>query len=43
MRDLMETLRDTGEITKGPKPFSAKDAHAFANQFNAFLGKYVKK
>jgi uncharacterized protein len=42
MRNLMETLRDTGEITKGPKPFSTKDAHAFANQLNAFLAKYVK-
>lgn len=40
MRNLMETIRDTGEITGGPKPFSQKDAHAFANQFNAFLTKY---
>jgi len=40
MRNLMETLRDTGEITGGPKPFSQKDAHAFANQFNAFLAKH---
>ncbi len=40
MRNLMETIRDTGEITGGPKPFSQKDAHAFANQFNAFLTKH---
>lgn len=40
MRNLMETIRDTGEITGGPKPFSQKDAHAFANQFNAFLAKH---
>lgn len=42
MRDLMETLRECGETTKGPKPFGQKDAHAFANQFNAFLGKNFK-
>jgi len=27
-------------MTKGPKAFGTKDAHAFANQFNAFLAKY---
>ena len=39
MRNLMEEIRDSGEMTKGPKPFSTKDAHEFANQFNAFLAK----
>jgi len=39
MRNLMEQIRETGEITGGPKPFGQKDAHAFANQLNAFLGK----
>ena len=44
MRNLMEEIRSTGEITGGPKPFGTKpfgtkDAHAFANQFNAFLSK----
>jgi uncharacterized protein YaiI (UPF0178 family) len=37
MRNLMEQIRETGEITGGPKPFGQKDAHAFANQLNAFL------
>ena len=37
MRNLMESIRESGEITGGPKPFGTKDAHAFANQFNAFL------
>jgi len=37
IRDLMESIRESGEITKGPKPFTAKDAHAFANSLNAFL------
>jgi uncharacterized protein YaiI (UPF0178 family) len=40
MRNLMEQIRETGEITGGPKPFGPKDAHAFANQLNAFLGKW---
>lgn len=37
MRNLMESIRETGEITKGPKPFSKKDAEMFANQLNKFL------
>jgi hypothetical protein len=39
MRNLMESIRESGEITGGPKSFGPKDAHAFANQFNAFLAK----
>jgi len=42
MRDLMDKIRESGEITKGPKPFGDKDAHRFANQLNAFLAKYCK-
>ncbi|WP_457744041.1 YaiI/YqxD family protein [Sulfurimonas sp.] len=37
MRNLMEKIRESGEITKGPKAFSSKDAELFANQLNAFL------
>ncbi|WP_457608612.1 YaiI/YqxD family protein [Nitratifractor sp.] len=37
MRNLMESIRESGEITKGPKSFGTKDAHAFANQLNTFL------
>jgi len=40
MRNLMDKIRESGEITKGPKPFGVKDAHEFANQLNAFLAKY---
>ena len=40
MRDLMESIRESGEMTGGPKAFGQKDSHAFANQFNAFLAKY---
>jgi len=39
MRNLMESIRESGEMTKGPKAFGVKDAHAFANQFNALLCK----
>ena len=42
MRDLMEKIRESGEVTRGPKPFGQKDAHEFANQLNAFLAKYLK-
>ncbi|MDP2893993.1 MAG: DUF188 domain-containing protein, partial [Sulfurimonas sp.] len=33
---------ESGEMTKGPKPFDQKDAHQFANQLNKFLTKYYK-
>ncbi|MCK5294639.1 MAG: YaiI/YqxD family protein [Arcobacteraceae bacterium] len=37
IRDLMQNIRDSGEMTKGPKPFGQKDSQNFANQFNKFL------
>ena len=40
MRDLMQSIRESGEITKGPKPFGQKDAQNFANQLNKFLQRY---
>ena len=40
MRNLMESIRDSGEMTGGPKAFGTKDAHAFANQFHSFLTKH---
>jgi len=43
MRNLMESIRESGEATSGPKPFGTKDAHAFANQVNAFLDKYQRE
>ena len=42
MRNLMESIREMGESTKGPKPFGQKDAEHFANQLNAFLQKKSK-
>ncbi len=41
IRDLMQSIRDSGETTKGPKPFSKKDAHNFANQLDQFLTQYM--
>lgn len=42
MRNLMESIRESGEMTRGPKAFSQKDAHHFANQLNAFLTRHIK-
>ena len=42
IRNLMQEIRDSGEITKGPAPFSQKDAQQFANSLNAFLQRYNK-
>jgi len=41
MRNLMESIREMGEVTKGPKPFGQKDAEHFANQLNKFLQKHM--
>ena len=43
MRNLMDEIRSTGEMTKGPAPFGKKDAELFANQVNAFLSKHQGK
>ncbi len=43
MRDLMQELRDAGMPTKGPAPFNQKDVQGFANQFDKFLTKNLKK
>ena len=40
MRNLMEEIRDSGETTRGPAPFSQKNAHEFANQLHRFFTKY---
>lgn len=39
MRNLMSEIRDSGEITKGPKPYGQKDKENFANQLSKFLQK----
>jgi len=42
MRNFMQEMRDSGEVTGGPKAFGVKDAQNFANQINAFLQKNYK-
>jgi uncharacterized protein len=42
IRNLMQDIRDSGEITKGPAAFTQKDAQQFANSLNSFLQKYNK-
>ena len=42
IRNLMQEIRDSGEMTKGPAPLSQKDAQQFANSVNNFLQKYNK-
>jgi len=42
IRNLMQDIRDSGELTKGPAPFNQKDAQQFANSLNSFLQKYNK-
>ena len=42
IRNLMQNIRDSGEITKGPPPFGKKDVHNFATTFNNFLAKAIK-
>ncbi|MEN4046440.1 MULTISPECIES: YaiI/YqxD family protein [Sulfurimonas] len=42
MRNLMENIREMGEMTQGPKPFGSKDAELFANQLNMFLQKHMR-
>ena len=42
IRNLMQEIRDSGETTKGPAPFSKKDSHNFATQLNNILYKKFK-
>ncbi|TDJ38396.1 MAG: YaiI/YqxD family protein, partial [Gammaproteobacteria bacterium] len=37
MRDLMEQLRSTGEISGGPATLNKQDRQAFANQLDRAL------
>ena len=42
IRDLMQSIRDTGEITKGQAPFNQKQAQLFTNQLNQFMNRQKK-
>jgi len=39
MRNLMQSIRESGEITKGAATFSKKDVHNFSNTLHSFLDK----
>lgn len=41
IRNLMAEIRESGEITKGPKPFGKKDIQNFANSFSKLLDKLI--
>ena len=41
MRDFMETLRSSGEMTGGPAALSQNDRRTFANELDRFLTKYT--
>jgi len=43
IRNLMQSIRESGETTSGPKPFGKKDAELFANQLNSFFIKHYRK
>jgi uncharacterized protein len=42
MRDFMEELRSTGEVSGGPPPLSQQNRKAFANVLDRLLTKYSK-
>lgn len=39
MRNFMEQLRETGQVSGGPAPLNTKDHQAFANALDRFLAK----
>lgn len=41
-RDLMQGLRETGEITGGPRPFSKRDRSEFLNALEVAAQKLIK-
>lgn len=43
MRDFLENLRGAGVDTGGPPPFNQNDRHAFAQQLDRLLAKYVSQ
>ncbi|WP_437186007.1 YaiI/YqxD family protein [Planctomicrobium sp. SH668] len=43
VRDLLDELRASGEISGGPKSYGAKEKQAFANQLDRWLTKSLRK
>lgn len=42
MRNLLDELRSTGEVTGGPAPFTDKDRQEFINQLDRFLTRHAR-
>lgn len=42
MRDLMDQLRGSGEMSGGPPPLNLRDRREFANQLDKFVTKWNK-
>ncbi len=43
MRDFMEQMRSTGEVSGGPPPLGQKERQAFANALDRLLARLVSK
>ena len=41
-RNLMQNLRETGEITGGPAPFSARDRSAFLSMLDQVIVRWKR-
>ena len=41
MRDFMDTMRSSGEVTGGPPTLGSRDKQAFANALDRYLAAYV--
>jgi uncharacterized protein YaiI (UPF0178 family) len=41
MRNFMEEMRSTGQVSGGPAPLDAKDKQAFANTLDRLLAKQL--
>lgn len=41
MRDFMETMRSSGEVTGGPSTLGVRDKQAFANALDRYLARYA--
>jgi uncharacterized protein YaiI (UPF0178 family) len=40
VRNLMQTLRESGELIRGPAPLDQSDRHRFANHLDRFLARH---
>jgi uncharacterized protein YaiI (UPF0178 family) len=42
MRNFMEEMRNTGQVSGGPPPLNAKDKQQFANTLDRLLAKHIR-